>query len=342
MVQAPITATRLANVNSTLLPPEITGPIFTKATESSAVMSLARRVPLSVTAQTAIPVPLDVPQAGWVSEGGAKPVGASGVGLKQMFGKKVACLVPVSEEVANANPAALWEQLQNDLPTAIARAFDRAAIHGTNPDGTAGPFADYLLKNAQVLSVGGSGGSTALQGGVYADLVKAEKVVDDAGWDFSGWAADPRLRSLLKLSVDTIGRPLYVPNSSSNYYATDTSGALGGQLDGFPVFYNRGVSGKLIRATASVDTNLRAVGGDFSQCAYGVGMEINIKRSFEASYIDSAGNTHHAFQENLVLILAEAYYGFVANDTTYDPNTGLPTTTGSNAFVALTSGTLTS
>lgn len=339
MVQAPITATRLANVNSTLLPPEITGPIFTKATESSAVMSLARRVPLSVTAQTAIPVPLDVPQAGWVSEGGAKPVGASGVGLKQMFGKKVACLVPVSEEVANANPAALWEQLQNDLPTAIARAFDRAAIHGTNPDGTAGPFADYLLKYATAVQLGTASAAT---GGVYTDLVNAEKIVDDAGWDFSGWAADPRIRARLKLAVDTIGRPLYVPNSSSNYYATDVSGSLAGQLDGFPVFYNRGVSGKLIRATGSVDTNLRAIGGDFSQCAYGVGMEINIKRSFEASYIDSAGNTHHAFQENLVLILAEAYYGFVANDTTYDPNTGLPTTTASNAFVAVTSGALTS
>jgi HK97 family phage major capsid protein len=339
MVQAPITATRLANVNSTLLPPEITGPIFTKATESSAVMSLARRVPLSVTAQTAIPVPLDVPQAGWVSEGGAKPVGASGVGIKQMFGKKVACLVPVSEEVANANPAALWEQLQNDLPTAIARAFDRAAIHGTNPDGTAGPFADYLLKYAQTVNLGTASAAT---GGVYTDLVNAEKIVDDAGWDFSGWAADPRIRSKLKLAVDTIGRPLYVPASSSNYYATDVSGALSGQLDGFPVFYNRGVSGKLIRASGSVDSHLRAIGGDFSQCAYGVGMEINIKRSFEASYIDSAGNTHHAFQENLVLILAEAYYGFVANDTTYDPNTGLPTTTGSNAFVAVTDGTLTS
>jgi hypothetical protein len=60
-----------------LLPPTITGPIFAKATEQSAVMSLARRVPLSVNAHTAIPVPMDVPVADWVGEGGVKPAARS-------------------------------------------------------------------------------------------------------------------------------------------------------------------------------------------------------------------------------------------------------------------------
>jgi hypothetical protein len=59
-----------------------------------------------------------------------------------------------------------------------------------------------------------------------------------------------------------------------------------------------------------VDTNLRAVGGDWSQAAYGVGMDITLKISNEASYFDGT-NWHSAFQENLVLVLAEAYYGFV-------------------------------
>jgi hypothetical protein len=59
-----------------------------------------------------------------------------------------------------------------------------------------------------------------------------------------------------------------------------------------------------------VDTNLRAVGGDWTQAAYGVGMDISLRISKEASYFD--GTTwHSAFQENLVLVLAEAYYGFV-------------------------------
>lgn len=123
-------ATQLNAVSSTLLPPTITGPIFAKASEQSAVMSLARRVPLSVSAATAIPVPMDIPTAGWVTEGGVKPAAQEAIGVKVMTGKKVALLVPVSQEVVMTNPAGLYSQLEQDLPTAIARAFDQAAING--------------------------------------------------------------------------------------------------------------------------------------------------------------------------------------------------------------------
>jgi hypothetical protein len=73
---------------------------------------------------------MDIPAAGWVSEGGVKPVGNGAVGIKTMVGKKVALLVPVSQEIAMTNAAGLYTQLRQDLPTAIARAFDYAAIHG--------------------------------------------------------------------------------------------------------------------------------------------------------------------------------------------------------------------
>ena len=66
-----------------------------------------------------------------------------------------------------------------------------------------------------------------------------------------------------------------------------------------------------VAATAPAGTTLRAIGGDWSQAAYGVGMDISIKVSTEASYVDEAGNTVSAFQNNLVLLLVEAYFGFV-------------------------------
>lgn len=390
----------LSNISSTLLPPTITGPIFDQAVESSAVMSLARRVPLSMTAQTAIPVSMDIPAAGWVSEGGAKPVGSAGVSVKTMTGKKVALIVPVSQEVATSNAAGLYTQLRQDLPVAIARAFDHAAIHGLDlRTGGAGPFADYLINGANSVELGTA---SAANGGVYVDLVNGEKDVVDAGFDFTGFAADPRLRPTLKLSVDTQGRPLWVDDPSM--------GTNGANLIGYPAYYNRGVSGfyrrhgnrvqtvtltgsptggtftltgggattgtiafnasaatvqtairtlggefsaatvsgsaggpwtvtlnqgaagpvplalgtnsltggttpsVTIAAVAPTGTTLRAVGGDWSQCAYGVGMDISIKVSTEASYVDEAGNTVSAFQNNLVLLLVEAYFGFVKSD----------------------------
>ena len=392
-------ATTLSSLNNTLLPPTITGPIFDQAIESSAVMSLARRVPLSVNAQTAIPVSMDIPAAGWVSEGGQKPVGSGAMSVKTMVGKKVALLVPVSQEIAMTNAAGLYAQLRQDLPIAIARAFDYAAIHGVDlRTGGAGPFSDYLKKGAASVELG----TTAqANGGMYADLVQGEKLVTDAGYDFSGFAADPRLKPTLKLTTDTQGRPLWVDSP--------TDGSIAGNLIGYPAAYNRGVSGTYRRsgngvqvvtitgtptggtftlsyggattgalaynaasatvqtalralpglATATVtgsaggpftvtigtvgvatgpitgngsaltggtspavvvgaspsrDTKLRAIGGDWTQAAYGVGMDISVKVSDSASYVDEAGVTHSAFQENLVLLLVEAYYGFVKSD----------------------------
>lgn len=296
----------LAGIPSGLLPPQITGPIFTKATEQSAVMQLARRVPLSLDATTAVPVPLDVPLADWVEQAGRKPISTSGLDIKQMTGKKVATLIPVAEEVAMTNAAGLYDQLEQDLPTALARAFDTAAVHGKTMKGATGPFADYLALTAHSVTLGTA---TQATGGIWADLVTGMAEVVDDDWDFTGFVADPRLKPQLLLATDTVGRPILVDTVGPN-----SGTAMGGNLIGSPVAYSRGVSGKLRRQSTSVDSGLRAIGGDFSQCAFGVGMEITIKISKEATYVDEDGGVHSAFQENLVLLLAEAVFGYVQGE----------------------------
>lgn len=399
-------AINLNNVSSTLLPPTITEPIFEKTLEESAVMQLARRVPLSLSAASAIPVTMDLPAAGWVSEGGTKPVGSAGSGVKMMTGKKVALLVPVSEEVVRTNPAGLYDQLRQDLPKSIARAFDHAAIHGIDlRTGGAGPFTDYLKMTSFTQELGTT---TQANGGMYADLVKGEQQVTNANYDFTGIAIDPRLKPLLKLQVDTTGRPIWID--------TPQAGLQSGSLIGYMSYSNRGVSGSYLRSGNRVQvititgsptggtftlgntagqtyvaaynvslanlqtairawggifasvtvtgtagstytltfgtgsggrisvtataltggttptaviaqsnpsaTSLRAIGGDWTQCAWGQGMDITVKISDTASYTDEAGVVHSAFQENLVLLLVEAHYGFVVGDP--------------NAFVAYT------
>jgi HK97 family phage major capsid protein len=116
-----INPTALANINAGLMPAQVTGPIFAKASETSAVMSLAKRIPLAVNAQTNIPVPFDLAVPDWVGEGGVKPASQVGTGMKSMQGKKLALIVPVSTEVVMTNPAGVVDQLRSDLPTGIAR-----------------------------------------------------------------------------------------------------------------------------------------------------------------------------------------------------------------------------
>lgn len=402
-------AIQLSATSSTLLPPTITGPIFAKASEQSAVQQLARRVPLSINANTAIPVPMDVPQADWVGEGGVKPAAEGAVGVKQMTGKKVAVLIPVSEEVMRTNPGGAYEQVINDVPTALARAFDYAAINGKSlRTGAAGPFAEYLAQTPNSVALGTAAASA---GGLYNDLMTGVGKVIDNNYDFTGFAADKRLLVDAALSTDTQGRPIFIGQDSAVNAALGTTSGQG-SLAGLPAVFSQGVSGKYWRqgdktqvatingsptggtftlssggnttsalaynAAASavqtavrafggiystvtvtgsaggpytitfpdatsnvqsasapvsgdgsaltggtspsvtvaatgqggVDTNLRAIGGDWTQAAYGVGMDISMRISQEASYFD--GTTwHSAFQENLVLVLAEAYYGFV-------------------------------
>ncbi|KYK14280.1 phage major capsid protein [Streptomyces rochei] len=299
-------AITLSDINPTFLPKTLIGPIFEKSVEQSAVMSLARRVPLAMTANTAVPVPLDVPTADWVSEGGRKPVSSGGVAVKEMSGKKIAVLIPVSMEVANSNAAGLFTQLQSDLPTAFARAFDRAAIHGKTMSGANGPFGDFLADTSKSVSLGTTAQN---QGGIWGDFVKGMGDVVDDNWDYTGTVADHRLKMSLLGATDTTGRPILVDTTQPG-----TGAALAGTLVGEPIAYSRSVSGKLRRQSTSVDSGLRAIGGDWSQTAYGVGMDISVRISREATYFDENGDPVSAFQSNLVLLLAEAYYGFVVGD----------------------------
>jgi HK97 family phage major capsid protein len=297
---------KLSDVDATFLPPTLTGPIFEKSVEQSAVMSLARRVPLSMSANTAVPVPLDVPTADWVEQAGRKPLSSGGVGIKQMSGKKIAVLIPVAMEVVQSNAAGLWTQLQSDLPTAFARAFDMAAIHGRTMKGATGPFPDYLADTSKSVALGTA---TQANGGIWGDFVAGMGEVVDDDWDYTGTVADHRLKTRLLGATDTTGRPILVDTTQPG-----TGAALAGTLVGEPIAYSRSVSGKLRRQSGSVDSGLRAIGGDWSQAAFGVGMDITVRISREATYIDEDNTVHSAFQENLVLLLAEAYYGFVLGD----------------------------
>jgi HK97 family phage major capsid protein len=302
-VTAPLT---LSNVDGALLPRTITAPIFEKSVEASAVMQLARPAPLALDATTSVPIPMDVPVADWVGQAAKKPLSTGGVDVKQMQAKKVAVLIPVAMEVAKTNAGGLYDQLQKDLPTAFARAFDHATIHGKTMKGATDPFTEYLAATTNSVALGTA---TQAQGGIWADFVNGMAEVVDSDWDYTGTVADHRLKPSLLLATDTTGRPILVDTQTPG-----TNMAAAGTLIGEPLAYSRSVSGKQRRQSTSTDTGLRAIGGDWSQAAYGVGMDITVRISDQATYVDEEGGVHSAFQENLVLILAEAYYGFVLGD----------------------------
>jgi hypothetical protein len=112
---------------------------------------------------------MDVPVADWVGEGGVKPAAQVGVGVKTMTGKKVALLVPVSDEVVMTNPAGLYDQLQQDLPP-------RSPARSTTPRSTASRSAPALLARSATTSPAREhqvalGTAAQATGGLYTDIV---------------------------------------------------------------------------------------------------------------------------------------------------------------------------
>lgn len=96
------------------LPGSVSGEILQKTQESSAVMALARKIPLPGLGVT-IPVITGDPEAGWVGETEKKPVKRGTLATKQMSPYTLAVIVPFSNQFRRDVPA-LYDQLVQRLP----------------------------------------------------------------------------------------------------------------------------------------------------------------------------------------------------------------------------------
>ena len=100
--------------NSMALPSDISSEIIQKTQEQSAIMRLARRIPLPGNGAT-IPVISADPTAEWVAETGVKPVSNATVGTKLMSAYKMAVIETFSEEFVR-DMRSLYDALIGRLP----------------------------------------------------------------------------------------------------------------------------------------------------------------------------------------------------------------------------------
>lgn len=276
---------------------------FNQAARQSVVQSLTRKVPLGINGQE-IPVVTSKPTASWVAEAGQKPTTNGALGLKPMAPKKIAAITVVSAEVVRANPGNYVSLFRDQIAEAFAIAFDAAALHGTSSPFGAGNNIAATTKAVEL------GTATQANGGIYADVNAALKLLVDDKKKLTGWALDDTTEPIFNSAVDLNGRPLFVD-------ATYEESALsGGRLLRRPAFYNEGVA------------NGTTVGfaGDWSQAVWGAVGGISYDVSTEAT-VTINGELTSLWEHNLVAIRAEAEYGFLVNDTA--------------SFVKLTEGVVT-
>lgn len=279
-----------SGVGTDLLPRDVADFIFETVEQRSAVQALVPREPLSGNGK-AIPVMTGRPTAGWVAEGGRKPVSDATMTLKNMDAKKLAVIVPFSKEYLRDSQINLMNYLRPKIAEAFAIAFDAACLHGTST-----PFADYIAETTNTVELGTN---NAASGGLYKDLVSGIALVngEGEGYRHNGFAFDLTYEADLLGAVAPDGRPLLVEGTQNS--------ALVGRVAGRNVAYYEGIAAGTVRG----------FGGDWRQARYGVASDIAYDISTEASIILADGTTTlHLWQNNLVALLAEAEYGFVIND----------------------------
>lgn len=299
---AAVGATTFAEANSkNLVPKPLAQSILSRVQEQSVVTRLSGQTPIPLEG-AAIAVQTGHVQAGVVGEGELKPISKTDYTTKTITPIKVAAITYVSKELRMKNPLGILENIAEDMTGAITRAFDMAVLHGTNPVTGAISGKDFVNKTTQRVELG----TTAkADGGLTTDLLNGYNLVED-NYDFgefSGFAADPKLKQSLRSAVDLQGRPIYQDsvNLKDGF----------GSLFGLPVAYGKSVSARYLGG--GTDNKVRALGGDWSALKYGFAEQMTVSRTDTATLNDN-GTLVHLWQQNLEAYLVEAIFGWVITD----------------------------
>lgn len=268
------------STSSLSLPESVAGEVIGRATELSAVMQLAQPIALPGNGLD-IPVVTGDPDAAWVAETDEKPVALHTLATKVMKPYTLAVIEPFSNQFRD-NYAALFGELVNRLPAALARKFDSTVFFGEAP----GSGFD-TLKEAKGVDISAK---------TYDGLVDC--VTEVSAWgDLSGWALSPACRSILLKAKDVNGRPIFIQDASAQ-------GTVSSVL-GVPAVFSR----------AAYDENTKAVGfgGDWTAARYGIVNSIDIQLSDQAT-LTTSGGTLNLWQRNMFAVRAEIEVGFVIAD----------------------------
>lgn len=279
------------------LHPKMSSEIFDRVAETSVVTQVAGRADMAMTG-TEFVIDTGKVRADIVAEGQAKPVDSFGLTFASTTPLKAAVIVDWTYEMRLENPHGILDRLQAKLVEAINEQIDAAVLYGRSvKSNTQVPNLAYLNQTANRVTLGTAAKD---QGGLTADILAGYDAVTEAGKDFTGYVADPRLRSKLLGATDLQGRPVY----QSEVNLRDSMGSL----LGLPVAYSKAVSGQF--GLGNPDSGVRAFGGDFqSNLKFGFVDNIKIKMTDTAT----VGGVS-MWETNREAALVEAIFGFYIHD----------------------------
>ena len=281
------------NRTNITLPAEVSQEILQKTQSASAIMQLARQIPLPGRGAQ-IPVITSDPSAAWVDETDAKAVSNPGLSTKLMQAYKLAVIVPFSDEFRR-DAAALYDALISRLPLALAQKFDSTVIGAVGAPG--GNFDSFSGCTTQSLIPSGSDT-------LYDGLIAAYGDIATHGGSLNGFAMSPTGVGLLLGATDSTGRPIFV---------NGVDGAIN-RVIGHQVVEGRGLykAGEAGVGTAPGTPAIVGIAGDWSQAMYGTVEGVQI-RFADQTGLTINSNQVNLWEHNMFAVRAEIEIGFRAD-----------------------------
>ena len=184
-----------------LLPPEISNEIWSKVEESSAIIQLGSKVPVTGVGREWQILEGEL-EAEWVDETDEKPISTMEFGTKKMTPYNVAVIIPFSNQFRR-DAANLYAEIIRKAPEALSRKFDRTVFGffdapGENFD---------TLKDITEVDVETNG--------IWNGLVETDMQISNADGILDGWVITPQLKSKLLTAMDNNNRPLFIDSMNT-------------------------------------------------------------------------------------------------------------------------------
>lgn len=287
------------NRSNISLPTEVSSEIMQKTQEQSAVMQLAKKIPLPGKGLT-IPVITGDPEAAWVAETNKKPVSNPGITQKIMQAYKLAVIVPFSDEFKR-DAKSLYDALVERLPLALGQKFDKTVFGGVSAPGS--NFDTFAEVTGQSIDTD-----------VYDALVAADTDVAVHGGILNGFAMSPQMKGVLLQAKDTTKRPIFINNVAEGAVPM----LLGSKATYSKAAYIAGTSGTgSVAPQGGATPDVLGVGGDWTQALYGTINDVQVSLSEEATLtIDN--ELVSLFERNMFAIRAEIEVGFRADTSVFN------------------------
>lgn len=248
-----------------LVPTPVSAQIIQEMPKASAVLSRARRVPMSTKSQRQ-PVLSVLPEAYFVSgDTGLKQTSTQDWENLELVAEEIAVIVPIPEAYLDDAQVPVWDEVRPRIVEAFGRKIDAATIHGTSKPST---WGDSLV-------VGSAAAGNIVLEGTGDDLAQevaslAQDVSED-GFGVNGFVTSPGFRWRLVGLRSQDGIPIYAP----------PAGDQPGTLYGYPI--SESMNGAFDPTIASL------VMGDWSKAIVGVRQDITFKVFTEGVISDGDG-----------------------------------------------------